>query len=85
MQTPAMQGTPVGHAMPQRPQLAALVMRLAQIAAAPVPHAVWPVGQAQVPATQDWPMPQTVPQVRQLVRSVCVLTQRAAAPVPQEV
>ena len=63
------------QALPQRPQLARSLWKLAQRAAAPVPQLVWPLGQAQAPAAQVWPLAHALLQRPQLLLLVAVLTQ----------
>jgi hypothetical protein len=58
-QTPAVHDWPVGHTLPQRPQLfvsvEVLTQRLVQY--------VCPVAQPQTPARQSWPVGHTLPHV----------------------
>ena len=63
-----MHGVPLGHTVPQVPQLEALFIRSTHC----VPHALWPLGQASVqcPATQDSPDAHAAPQPPQLLGSL---------------
>ena len=78
-QVPPEQTWPAGQEVPQVPQLALSVCRLAQYAAPPFGSAHWvrPLPQVvvQTPAVQAWPSGQVVPQVPQLALSVCRLAQ----------
>ena len=56
-QAPVTHEVPVGHALPQVPQLALSVLRLTQRPA----QSVVPVGHAQRPAAHTWPVVQTLP------------------------
>jgi hypothetical protein len=60
---PAWQTCPAGQAWPQLPQLAALLVRLAQV---PL-HSISPVAQPQCPPMQGVPAGHAVPQAPQLV------------------
>ena len=51
-QLPAVQTWPEGQALSQAPQLVVLLLRSTQVALAPVPHALCPLGQTHTPAAQ---------------------------------
>jgi hypothetical protein len=61
----------VGQALPQPPQLVALVLTSTQ----PDPHRLWPAGQVHVPAMQALPAGQALAQPPQLALLLAVSTQ----------
>jgi hypothetical protein len=63
---------PVVQALPHVPQLAGSDVTSAQVAAAPVPHAVRPVAQPHTPLLHTWPLAQALLQLPQLALSVLV-------------
>jgi hypothetical protein len=83
--TPLLQTWPEGHALPQAPQLSALVSRRTHRPS----HSVCPAGHepTQEPPTHTWPEEQTVPQVPQLsglVSNVAQASVHSVRPTAQE-
>ena len=69
-QTPALQTSPVAHALPHAPQFAGSLDGSTQA----VPHVIWPAGHTQAPALQVCPMPQALPHAPQFAPSLMTST-----------